>query len=198
MIVKICGITNAEDALAAVDAGARALGLNFYPRSPRYLTFEQASELVRILPEGVWTVGVFVDETAATLREFARRVPLDIVQLHGNCEIPEGLSVWRALAAGPGLDRSLLTDPSIAAHLVETPAGPARGGAGKTFDWNLAAGLPGKVILAGGLDPDNVAEAIRTARPWGVDACSRLESAPGKKDNKKVKAFVENALGVSI
>ena len=134
------------------------------------------------MPAGVLKVGVFVNEPADVISDIVKGVPLDVVQLHGDCGFPEGIRIWRAVSAGPDLDPSVFDDPRTEAFLVDTPAGPAYGGTGRTFDWSLAAGLPGRIILAGGLGPDNVAEAIRAVRPWGVDACSRLESAPGKKD----------------
>jgi len=189
MIVKICGITSTEDARAAVDAGATALGFNFWPRSPRHVTAEQAAGIVRTLPSGVWRVGVFVDEPAAAIEELAGRVPLDIVQLHGSCGMPRGLRVWKAVAAGD----AVVASPEVEAFLVDAPAGGERGGSGRTFDWKLAARLEVRVVLAGGLEASNVAEAIAVARPWGVDACSRLESAPGRKDHAKVREFIAAA-----
>ena len=175
MMVKICGITNLEDAQAAAAAGASAVGFNFYVKSPRYLIPEKAVSIIRALPESVWKVGVFVNESGA---DVAARIGLDIVQIHGEAATPTDLRVWRAVSAG-----TALADERAEAFLVDTPAGDQYGGTGRTFDWNLARDTQRRIILAGGLDASNVSEAIRTAQPWGVDACSRIESAPGKKDH---------------
>jgi phosphoribosylanthranilate isomerase len=189
MVTKICGITNPGDALAAAAAGATALGFNFWPGSPRYLTADDAAAILARVPPGVWRVGVFVDEDASVIGRIARRLALDVVQLHGDCTPPDGLRVWRAVAAGARIDAS----PDVEAWLVDTPAGGQRGGTGRTFDWNLAARVDAKIVLAGGLDAANVADAIAAARPWGVDACSRLESSPGRKDHARMLAFIEAA-----
>ncbi len=194
-MVKICGITNLEDALAAVEGGAAALGFNFYPHSPRYVAPEQAGRIVAALPAAVWKVGVFVDETGAA--ELARRIGLDVLQLHGNeppAAVPEGLRVWKAFRVDAAFDRRRLEEYTVEAFLLDAPAGASYGGSGKTFDWSVAAGLGGKIILAGGLDASNVRQAIERARPWGVDACSRLESSPGRKDHAKMTQFLKAAL----
>lgn len=184
VLVKICGITNVEDALAAVEAGADALGLNFWPGSPRYVTPERARQILSVVPGGVLKVGVLVEETAAPV------AGLDVLQWHGEGRrFPAG-RWWRAVAAGEAIRETIETCPDAEAFLVDTPAGQARGGTGRTFDWSLAAGLEVKVILAGGLSPENVAAALTAARPWGVDACSRLERAPGVKDHARMRAFV--------
>jgi|SRR5579871_5457454 len=191
MMVKICGITNAEDALAAVDGGAAALGFNFWPKSARYIAPEKATELMRKLPAGVLRVGVFVDEKPEAVKALARDVGLDVAQLHGHesaADFPDGMRVWKAVRIGAGFDRSALSGYAAEALLLDGMAN------GTQFEWKLAAGVPGKVIVAGGLDAGNVAEAIREARPWGVDACSRLESSPGKKDHLKMAQFLKAAL----
>jgi len=187
-LVKICGITELEDALAACDAGADALGFNFWPRSPRYVEPERAARIIERIPGNVLAVGVFVDETAERIEQTAAAAGIEIAQLHGDCGVPR-LRWWKALEAGPEV-RRLMEHFEAEAFLLDAPAGAQRGGTGRTFDWALAAGLPGRIVLAGGLGPDNVGEAIRAARPWGVDACSRLERAPGLKDEEKVRAFV--------
>ncbi len=180
-LVKICGITSLDDARQAVEAGADALGFNFWPGSPRYVTAAAALSIIDSLSNPILTVGVYVDEFHAT--------GMDIAQIHGGPD-PEGTRFWRALSATtPGL-RETIEASRAEAFLIDTPAGAQRGGTGKTFDWPLAASLPGRIVLAGGLGPDNVAEAIRTVRPWGVDACSRLEREPGKKDYAKVEEFI--------
>ncbi len=195
MIVKICGITNPEDLKIAVEAGANALGFNFFPRSPRYVTPEQAAALARQVPAGVLKVGVFVNESAERIEAVARQAGLDVAQLHGECGAPAGLRIWRAVAVGPDFDPASLPAAGAEALLLDAPAGSLYGGTGRTFDWSRAEGLGVKFVLAGGLGPDNVAEAVRRLRPWGVDACSRLESAPGRKDPEKVRAFVRAARG---
>jgi len=187
MIIKVCGITTGADALACARAGATALGFNFWPRSPRYIAPEQAAGLIAAVPAGVLKVGLFVDEKADVIESLMSELKLDVAQVHGPMDRPLEVRYWQActIAAVP--------NSTAEAVLIDTPAGAERGGTGRSFDWSLVAGLPGRVILAGGLGPDNVAEAIRVARPWGVDACSRLELAPGKKDIDKVRAFVEAA-----
>ncbi len=189
VLVKICGITCLEDALAAVEAGADALGFNFYPASPRFTTIEQVARIVQSVPQSTLKLGVFVDAGADEIATIVREVGLDLAQVHGDAS---GLTVrfWQALSAGPDLSGKT-NIRNAEAFLVDTPAGAARGGTGLSFDWSLARNLPGKIVLAGGLGPDNVAEAIRQARPWGVDACSRLERAPGRKDTAKVRALIQ-------
>ncbi len=194
MMVKICGITNREDALAAIEGGASALGFNFWPKSPRYVSPERAAELLAVLPGVVWRVGVFVNEPPETVAQMAEELGLDVVQLHGEAAAPAGLRVWRALPVDAAFRAELLDLYPAEAFLLDAPAGAQIGGTGRSFDWRRAAGLKHRIILAGGLDADNVREAIRTARPWGVDACSRLESAPGKKDHRKMAAFLKAAL----
>ena len=184
MMVKICGITRREDAEAAVEAGATAVGFVFYPRSPRCVTPQQAAALSQGL--AVWKVGVFVDETAASVEAVMRSAQLDIAQLYGG-EVPSGLRIWRAFRiSGPG-DR-FLPPANAEAVLLDGPAN------GLSFDWAQARAAHEKVIVAGGLDASNVAQAIRAAQPWGVDASSRLESSPGIKDHEKVRRFVDAAL----
>ncbi len=192
MIVKICGITNLEDAIAAVEGGASALGFNFWRRSPRYMTPESARSLIDQLPSRVWKVGVFVDEDAATVIRIAREAGLDIVQLHGQetaQSFPQGARVWKAVRIRENFDVTRLNEYPSEAILLDGPAN------GKTFDWSLAAHVSKKLIVAGGLDADNVRAAIDQAKPWGVDACSRLESAPGRKDHGKMAQFLKAALG---
>ena len=198
MMVKVCGVTSGDDVRVAVEAGAGALGFNFYPKSPRYLTLERAVELAAGVPAGVLRVGVFVNETAERIAEVVAAVPLDVAQLHGECGRPAGVRLWRAVAAGEGFDSAELDDEGVEAFLLDAPAGTRHGGTGRTFDWERVRGLKHRIVLAGGLWPDNVGDAIRAVRPWGVDACSRLESAPGKKDLRKVREFVQNALEVEI
>lgn len=195
MIVKICGITCREDALAAVEAGASALGFNFYPGSPRCIAPEAAAAIIEGLPPAIWKVGVFVEEPPEKVAAMAANLRLDVAQLHGHCVFPAGLRIWKALPVGPDFTLAQLeTWPGADAFLLDTAVPGTCGGTGKAFPWQVARGSARKVILAGGLDPDNVREAIRTARPWGVDACSRLEIAPGRKDHLRMTRFIEAAL----
>lgn len=194
MVVKICGITNPDDARAAAQAGATALGFNFYPASPRYVAPERAAELVAATPAGVWKVGVFVNAHADLVADLAARLGLDVVQLYGDSQAPRGLRVWRAIQARPGFDVNQLEDPGAEAFLLDAAPSGVWGGAGMSFDWRLARGARRRVIIAGGLDETNVREAIRQARPWGVDACSRLECAPGRKDHARLARFIREAL----
>ncbi|HWB87052.1 MAG TPA: phosphoribosylanthranilate isomerase [Bryobacteraceae bacterium] len=194
MILKICGITNAEDAAAAVEAGANALGFNFYPRSPRYIAPERAAAIP--LPNGVRRVGVFVNEPASHVETVARLARIDVVQLHGDegeADYPAALTVWKAVRITPSFDFAGWNRCAAEALLLDGPAASLYGGSGKTFDWKLAGAATLPIILAGGLDGSNVAEAIAIAHPWGVDACSRIESAPGKKDHRKMTEFLQAA-----
>jgi phosphoribosylanthranilate isomerase len=193
MIVKICGITNAEDAAAALGAGANAIGFNFYPRSPRYIAPEQAA---RIPTPGARRVGVFVNESPERIAEIARIAALDTAQLHGKAiaSYPAHLAIWKARQVTVAFELSPDAAANAEAMLLDGPAGELYGGAGRTFDWALARAAGIRIVVAGGLDAANVAEAIAVARPWGVDACSRIEAAPGKKDHAKMQAFIQAAL----
>ena len=187
-MIKICGITNREDALAAVEAGATALGFNFYARSPRFVRPELAAEIGAGLP--VLKVGVFVDDPDAST--VAERACMDVIQLHGNEspeQVPVGMRVWKAFRVTPEWDAAMLSLYNAEAFLLDGPTP----GSGEAFDWTRASGLR-NIILAGGLGPDNVADAIYRVRPWGVDACSRLERAPGLKDFEKMRGFVRAAM----
>ena len=191
-IIKVCGITREEDAATAVSAGANALGFNFYPSSPRYIAPLDAQEISQGVSGSYLRVGVFVNPTEEELIEAASTVPLDVLQLHGT-RLPLNLAgsfrVWQAIqaTAPPPLH------PDVEAYLLDSPT-PLYGGSGEAFDWTLAAAFPRRVVVAGGLDASNVASAIRIARPWGVDACSRLESQPGLKNAERVIAFVRAAI----
>jgi phosphoribosylanthranilate isomerase len=194
MILKICGITNQEDASAAVAGGATAIGFNFWPRSPRYITPEQAALISA--PAGVRRVGVFVNESPARIEQIARAARLDVAQLHGDetsDDYPTTVTVWKAARVLTGFDFSRYDASSAEALLLDGPAGELYGGAGLSFDWNLAAAAHKPIILAGGLDASNVAQAIAAAHPWGVDACSRIECTPGKKDHQKMNDFLQAA-----
>ena len=194
MILKICGITSQEDADAAITAGANAIGFNFYPRSPRYIAPERAAAIATA--PGIRRVGVFVNEPRQRVEEIGRVVALDVAQLHGEespADFPEPLAVWNAARVEPGFDLRRFDDSPAEALVLDGPAGEVYGGAGKAFDWKLVGVSAWRIVLAGGLDASNVAEAIALVRPWGVDACSRIESAPGKKDHKKMNEFLQAA-----
>jgi phosphoribosylanthranilate isomerase len=189
MFVKICGITNLEDGLAAIDAGARAIGFIFHAKSPRAVTAQQVETFVDGFARDIWRVGVFVDEKAETIRAIADRVGLDIAQLHGSetpAQHPEGLRIWKAFR----LRQPRVPDPDYPAEAVLLD-GP---GSGQTFDWSAAAQVSRPVVLSGGLTPENVREAIVKTAPWGVDVCSGVEATPGRKDHGKMKRFIEAAL----
>jgi phosphoribosylanthranilate isomerase len=194
MIVKVCGITNACDAAAAIAAGATAIGFNFYPRSPRYIAPEAAALIVT--PPGVRRVGVFVNEPRAAVERIVQIAALHVAQLHGDepiDEYPAKTPVGKAARVSSGLDLADHLNGRAEALLLDGPAGDLYGGAGKPFDWSLASTASRRIILAGGLDASNVAAAIAVAHPWGVDACSRIESEPGKKDHKKMTEFLQAA-----
>jgi phosphoribosylanthranilate isomerase len=182
MMVKVCGITRREDAEVAVAAGASAIGFIFVPTSPRCVTPETAAKLGEGLD--VLKVGIFVDQPAVAVEAVARAAKLDVVQLYGG-ETPLDTRVWRAFRVTQGIDKTSIG--SADAVLLDGPAN------GHGFDWTKAQGVADRVIVAGGLTPENVAEAIRIARPWGVDASSGLETAPGIKDHDKVRRFVKHA-----
>jgi phosphoribosylanthranilate isomerase len=196
VFVKICGITSEEDALLAVAMGADAVGFVFAP-STRQLQPVQAYDIVRRLPPDVLTVGVFRDELPQRVVDIVHQVGLKAAQLHGHESISDTAFVrarvgWviKAFAAGsPALDR--VHEYQADAVLIDS----ATPGSGQMFDWALAEGAPldRRVVLAGGLTPDNVAEAIQRVRPWGVDVSSGVERAPGRKDPRKVKDFIERA-----
>lgn len=198
MIVKVCGITTIDDALLSVEAGADALGLNFYPKSPRYIRPELARHIADSVPIRILRVGVFVHETAEHIADVAAIADLDIVQIHGPGAAPAGVRVWRALNTGADFDPATVeNDQEAEAFVLDSPAPGTFGGTGVPFDWSKIPALTKPIVLAGGLDASNVADAIRIAKPWGVDACSRLESAPGIKDPAKVAAFVRAAKGAA-
>jgi phosphoribosylanthranilate isomerase len=197
--IKICGITNLEDALLAAELGANALGFIFYAKSPRSVAPEAAREIIRQLPPLVLSVGVFVNEEAATVRDLAAAVGLDWVQLHGT-ETPEyccslGHRVLKGfrMQAEESLQDLQAYQGAVQAFLLDTYKQGQTGGTGETFDWELArkAKEYGAIVLAGGLTAANVARAIEVAQPQAVDVASGVEAAPGKKDPEKLRAFFE-------
>jgi phosphoribosylanthranilate isomerase len=191
MMIKICGITNREDALAAVEAGASAIGFNFYRESPRYISHTGAAMIGEKIPANVWKVGVFVNESPETIAKTVIEAGLDVAQLHGSSDA-RGVRIWRAMSPADPVALAMFGDAE--AVLIDSAADTASGGSGKTWDWNLAPHLEQKIIIAGGLDADNVRIAIEQAQPWGVDACSRIEKSPGLKDHEKMRKFVKAVL----
>jgi phosphoribosylanthranilate isomerase len=197
MIVKICGITNREDAQAAVDGGVTALGFIFYAKSLRYIAPQDAAKIIERLPAGIWKVGVFVNVKPAELARIRKAAGLDIVQLQGDetpADLPAEGRVWKALHVDGPLNTARMDAYRAEAFLLDTPSEGDYGGTGRTFDWTKATGTGRRIVLAGGLDAENVRAAIEQVRPWGVDACSRLESSPGRKDHVKVARFLKAAL----
>jgi phosphoribosylanthranilate isomerase len=198
--VKICGITNWADARNACEAGADFLGFNFYRQSPRYIAPAAARRIVRRLPEQVSSVGVFVNESEAGTLSIAREVGLDFVQLHGD-EPPEVVShlrrsvpVIKALRVRGTLRAAELARfKGAAAVLLDGFDRKLRGGSGKRVDWKLAkrAGYKRRIFLAGGLTPENAAEAVIVARPYAIDVCSGVESRPRKKSAARMRALVQ-------
>jgi phosphoribosylanthranilate isomerase len=195
--VKICGITNWLDARRAVEAGADFLGFNFYPPSPRYIDPAKARRIVRRLPDKVSSVGIFVNEPEDKIGQIAREVGLKYIQLHGD-ETPAFVSrlrhalpklkILKAIRVRKSFDWGKLRSfRGVEAILLDGFDAHRRGGTGRTFNWALARRTAAqRIFLAGGLRPENVAEAIRRARPYAVDVCSGIESSPGKKDGGKM------------
>lgn len=209
-LVKICGITNLADALAAIEAGADALGFNFYPRSPRYLKPETARAIIAQVPASVLTVGVFVDEELGAIVETAAAAGVSALQLHGNespeyCKALAGRYLIKVFAAGGEFAPETVLGYEVAAIMLDAfdkeASGGVGGGTGKLSDWSIARRtreLFPRLFLAGGLSPENVIDAIERVRPYAVDACSRLENVPGRKDHARVRAFVAAVRAASI
>jgi phosphoribosylanthranilate isomerase len=203
--VKVCGITNYEDAALAVDFGADALGFNFYRPSPRYLEPAAARAIIRRLPPFVVTVGLFVNAgRPGGVSSAARAAGVEVLQLHGDetpgyCRRLEGWPLIKALRVGAGFDAAGLEEYPVHAFLLDARDGARYGGTGKVFEWSLAGPVQKlrPIILAGGLRPENVAEAIRTVRPYGVDVSSGVESRPGRKDRALLRAFIDEVRNAS-
>jgi phosphoribosylanthranilate isomerase len=207
--VKICGVTNGRDARAAVEAGADFLGLNFYRGSLRYVTVAAARKISKIVARRVTLVGVFVNEEPERVVEIAREVGLDFAQLHGDesvevvARVRRDVPVIRALRVKGALPAAEVRGVGrVSAILLDGFSKGARGGTGKTFDWKVARRASGggrRIFLAGGITPENAAEAIRVARPYAIDVCSGVESAatPRKKDAKKIAALMSAVRGSS-
>jgi phosphoribosylanthranilate isomerase len=204
--IKICGITNVDDALAAVAAGADALGFNFYKPSPRYIMPQHARQIIAKLPSSVLTVGVFVnEESPKAVHSIANEAGITALQLHGDespsyCrELAADRYVIKTLSVSNDFDIHALQSYEVQAIMLDTKHNALRGGTGRVFDWSIAKEanrVVPKLFLAGGLSPENIEEAIETVRPYAVDACSALEDEPGKKNHERMRAFVETARNV--
>lgn len=197
--VKICGNTNLDDAMAAVQAGADAVGFVFYPKSPRAVDPKTAAEIVSRLPPFVVPVGVFVNEEIGIVRRIMEECHIPLAQLHGD-ESPGycadlGCAVLKAVRVGDRRDLERMVSYQVSGFVLDALVEGKPGGTGVTIDWDLAAQAQvlGPIILAGGLTPDNVLEAVRQVRPYAVDVTSGVEASPGKKDHAKVRAFIANA-----
>jgi phosphoribosylanthranilate isomerase len=196
--VKICGITRLEDASMVVACGADALGLVFYPQSPRYIDPAHARSIALAVKPFITVTGLFVDAVPDTIESTLAAVPLALLQFHGrenNAECASfGLPFIKSVAMQAGVDLFAVKDayPDAAGFLLDTWQPQTRGGGGKTFDWNEIPAQAGRpLILAGGLTPDNVATAIHTVRPYAVDVSSGVETAPGTKSAGKIAAFMQ-------
>ena len=195
--VKICGIRSLEEAEAAVEYGADALGFNFWPKSPRYISAATARDIVSALPLFVASVGVFVNESGDAIETIAADLRLNAVQLHGDespefCASINTVSTIKALRVTEGFDPQSIKLYQVNMILLDAGVAGSYGGTGKTFDWRLAAECArlSPIILAGGLTPENAVEAITTVRPAAVDVCSGVETEPGRKDLNKLRNFM--------
>jgi phosphoribosylanthranilate isomerase len=201
--VKICGITNIDDAMAAVEFGADALGFVFFEGSPRRISHNDATAIIKKLPSFITPVGVFVDETSEKIEKIAALTGIDVIQLHGD-EPPDMCYFLRRMIKAIRVKSLESLDPlvhykdRVSAFLLDTFSPDVFGGSGQIFNWDIAAYAKqfGRIILAGGLTPDNVAEATEHVRPYGVDVSSGVESGKGKKDHAKMKLFIERAKSV--
>lgn len=201
--VKICGITNIDDALAAVEFGADALGFVFFRKSPRYIEPAAAAAIIRKIPPLTAAVGVFVDEDPAAVNRVVSETGISVLQLHGS-ELPESCRpLQRPIKAIrvktlESLEPLARYQDAVSAFLLDTYSPDELGGSGKVFNWDIAVEAKrfGRIILAGGLTPDNVVAAIQHVRPYGVDVSSGVEESRGKKDLQKMRFFVERAKSV--
>jgi phosphoribosylanthranilate isomerase len=194
--IKICGITNLDDALAAADAGADALGFNFYKKSPRYIEPKKAIEIISQIPPFMMPVGIFVNEREDRIREIQNMTCIQAIQLHGD-ESPEfcqrfGNRVIKAFQVKDKESLKAMAHYRVGAFLLDSYKEGIRGGTGTTFDWHLAvvAKTFGKIILAGGLTPENVAEAVKLVQPYAVDVAGGVEKEKGIKDHAKLRKFI--------
>ncbi|MSQ47429.1 MAG: phosphoribosylanthranilate isomerase [Deltaproteobacteria bacterium] len=199
--VKICGVTSVADALHAVECGVDLIGLNFYPRSPRCVTLPIAQSIRAAIPTHIQCVGVFVNAAREHIATLVEQVPLNVIQFHGDETVTE-IHGWpcpiiKAMRIPADGTIPMLDNVPSTYLLLDTHRPGRYGGTGEVFAWDAAAALPQAVrqrlLLAGGLTPDNVAAAVRTVRPWAVDVASGVESTPGQKNPEKVRAFITNA-----
>lgn len=201
--VKICGITNLEDAKAAIDAGCDALGFAFYKKSPRYIAPENAREIIRQLPQRVVKIGVFVNAPERFIKKTAKLCGLSLLQFHGDespefCRRFKGYKIIKVFRVKDSIDLAKLRGYDVFGYLFDTYSARQPGGTGKRFDWDLLKNLEDlkkPVFLSGGLSSRNVQRAISIAHPSWVDVCSSVELRPGKKDHVKVKRFIQAAKG---
>ena len=199
MKVKICGITNLEDALFAAGCGADALGFVFYSKSPRSITPDKAAAIIAKLPPFITTVGVFVNEVTGKMMKILEMTGIKALQLHGE-ESPAACVIWRPVIKSFRIKdmsdlKALRQYPGVAAYLMDSYSEAEYGGTGRIFNWDIAveAKALGRIILAGGLTPENIEEAVRRVRPYAVDVSSGVEAEKGRKDLKKVREFIERA-----
>jgi phosphoribosylanthranilate isomerase len=198
--VKICGITNEADALAAIDAGANLLGFNFYPQSPRQISEAEAAKIRPLLPKRVKAVGIFVNSPVADVVTLRQSLRLDLVQLHGDeppatvAELARSAPVIKAFRIESDFPLAALDEyPGAFAYLFDASNRGQYGGTGRTTDWDVArrAAQVHRIILAGGLKVENVAAAVRIVRPYGIDVASGVETEPGKKDHGRLRDFIQ-------
>jgi len=206
VIVKICGITNFDDAINAVESGADMLGFVFYPKSKRYIEPEKAAEIIREVSSFVTCVGVFVNENIERIKEIIEITMIDLVQLSGDetiqmcLELKNFIPVMKSFKVTDSFSSDALSSFKVDYFHLDSYSDGLYGGTGKKFNWENAIGLDkfGKIILAGGLNPENVQEAISIVKPYGVDVSSGVEDFPGRKNHDKVKLFIKNAKSVKI
>lgn len=196
--VKICGITNYEDATAAIEMGADMLGFNFYTKSPRFVTSQQASEIINKLPGFIDTVGVFVNASIDQISEITKLCQLDWVQLHGDegpdfCRelLSHNVKTMKAIRVKNQKDIEKAESYFTDAILLDAFDPDKYGGTGLTFDWNVIGHIGKRIFLAGGINPDNAADAVKLG-VYGIDVCSGIEARPGKKDHQKLKKLFQN------
>jgi len=200
--IKICGITNLDDAMAAVDFGADALGFVFFKESPRFISYKNAAVVIKSLPSFITTIGVFVDEKPKEIEKITDTTGIDVIQLHGS-EPPEMCNLSRRIIKAirvkslESLDPLIYYRDIVSVFLLDTFTPNVFGGTGQIFNWDIAVEAKqfGRIILSGGLTPDNISNAVTRVKPYGVDVSSGVESEKGKKDHKKMKLFIERAKG---
>ena len=200
--VKICGITNIEDALGSLDAGSDGLGFVFYRRSPRYISPQGAADIIRCLPENILKFGVFVNSKAEEIKQIAQSSGINVLQFHGDetsifCKMFDSYRIVKAFRINNDLEINRIADYDVFGYLFDTLVTDKPGGTGQIFDWNLLKCLKEKIkcelFLSGGLNENNISMALSIVRPDWVDVSSSVELKPGKKDIKKIKRFISAA-----